>query len=111
MTSLRRHEGFLSVDHRNSPGISDADLTPELRARGFTASRGLFEAPTVRCCHCGTIVILNPDRKRERHYCAPCDHYVCDQPPCITSCTPFERKVDAAMDAAVIEEAKRRLRL
>lgn len=100
MSSLRRHEGVLVVDHRNSPGIREADLTPALRARGFSATQGLVEAPTLRCCHCGTIVILNPDRTRERHYCARCDHYVCDQPGCITTCTPFTQTVDQAVEQA-----------
>lgn len=98
--SKRSQEGYLLVDHRNSPGISEADLTPELRARGFAASRGVHEAPTLRCCHCGTIVILNPDRKRARHYCAKCDHYVCDNPTCVLVCTPLMQTVEAVQEEA-----------
>lgn len=100
MSSLRRHEGYVSVDHRNSPGITEADLTPELRARGFFPTTGMLEAPTLRCCHCGTIVIVNPARTRARHYCQPCDHYVCDQAGCITTCTPFTKTIDETLESA-----------
>jgi hypothetical protein len=80
MSSLKRHDGELTIDHRASPG-----LTPE-QAR----SVGLPGAPlgegtstgfaTVSCSHCGGVWIVNPYRTRERPYCKVCDHYICD--PC-----------------------------
>jgi hypothetical protein len=100
--SKRSHEGYLLIDHRASPGITEADLAtvPEARRAEFQAATGIFEAPTVRCCHCGVIVIINPDRKRPRHHCPKCDHYVCDTASCVLTCTPFVQKVDDTMEQA-----------
>lgn len=96
----RSQEGYLLVDHRNSPGIRDSDLTPAARAAGFQATQGLFESPTIRCAHCGTMVIINPNRTRGRHYCQPCDHYVCDQYGCVTNCTPLKKQIDDILEQA-----------
>ena len=36
---------------------------------------------TMTCSHCKTVVMKNPDRVRERSFCAACNHhYICD--PC-----------------------------
>ena len=72
------HEGYLMVDHRASPG-----LTPEeAMALGYTnATVGegqLYETKTNHCSHCGTVVIMNPDRTRERAFCQACSKYICD---------------------------------
>jgi hypothetical protein len=78
MSSLKRFDGELTIDHRASPG-----LTPE-EARAF----GMPEVPlsegrevslaTVQCNHCGGVWLVNTYRTRERHYCKWCDHYLCD---------------------------------
>ena len=60
-----KRESFLIVDDRLSGG-------------------GLFEAATTTCSHCQRIVVLNPDRTRERGYCRKCVHYICDE--CVTKC-------------------------
>lgn len=64
--SKRRREGYLMVDHRASPG------TP-MYSGGIK-----HEMPTQKCPHCGTHVIINPNRVREREYCRQCDFYICD---------------------------------
>ena len=76
MSSRRRQEGYLLVDHRASPGL-DADA---LQSRGLHPGmgRGTFESSTITCSHCQRVVVMNPDRSRERGYCQKCDHYVCD---------------------------------
>lgn len=68
--SLRKYEGYVMIDHRASPGLP-ADIE---HARGLPpgAGQGLFEAPTYTCSHCQSIVIINPDRKRERASCSSC---------------------------------------
>lgn len=58
---------------------------------------GVQEVPTLTCIHCGVIVILNPERRRDRHFCYKCDHYVCDKPGCIINCNPWMRTVEAGM--------------
>lgn len=76
--SKRSHEGYLMVDHRASPGLpreyaERRGLNPRELGEG-----GLFEAPTLGCPHCGSVVVMNPDRKRERAHCIKCDSYICD---------------------------------
>lgn len=47
------------------------------------------EIPTMTCAHCDNVVILHPQRTRERGFCAKCNAYICDSPPCHISCTPY----------------------
>jgi hypothetical protein len=77
-SSKNIHEGYVMIDHRASPG-----MTPdEARLMGYEpehVSEGkLFETKTNHCCHCGTVVIMNPLRTRERSFCSSCSKYVCD---------------------------------
>lgn len=78
MAGKRNHEGYLLIDHRNSPGVP-ADIArrwgfdPYLMGEGKT-----LEAPTLTCAHCKGSVVLNPERIRKREYCQKCDDYVCD---------------------------------
>jgi hypothetical protein len=76
--SLKRHEGWLFIDHRASPGLPEhvarlAGYDPKLCREG-----ALFETATLTCCHCGNAYAKNPFRVRAREYCKPCDHYICD---------------------------------
>jgi predicted RNA-binding Zn-ribbon protein involved in translation (DUF1610 family) len=57
------------VDHRASPGLPNNPLMGE---------GTLFEAKTNHCPHCGTVVIMNPLRTRERSHCSKCNMYICD---------------------------------
>ncbi len=72
-------EGYLTVDHRASPGIpADAarkmGLDPSLVGEGK-----LYEAATKKCAHCPSVFIMNPLRTRERAYCMQCGGaYICD---------------------------------
>jgi hypothetical protein len=38
-----------------------------------------FEADTYTCSHCEAVVVLNPDRVRERYKCKGCNHHICDE--------------------------------
>jgi len=78
MANLLRPEGYLFVDHRASPG-----LPPEMaRKMGFdpaqVAEGKVFEAATLRCCHCPSVFIKNPGRTRERGHCYKCNDFICD---------------------------------
>jgi len=74
----RSHDGYLFVDHRASPGLP-ADMAI---AAGYDPDQvregKVYEAPTLGCAHCGTHVIINPWRTRERGWCAKCDRYICE---------------------------------
>lgn len=37
-----------------------------------------FEADTYTCSHCQRVVVMNPQRKRERYKCNGCAHHICD---------------------------------
>ena len=94
MSSKRRQEGWLMVDHRNSPGVP---FNPALVGKPLplTAPSGqILESATVTCSHCNVVVVLNPLRTRERGYCAKCDHYVCDTLACTVSCKPLKQLFD-----------------
>lgn len=72
------HEGYLMVDHRASPGLT-SDQALSLGYHPSQVSEGqLFEAKTNHCSHCGTVVIMNPMRTRDRHLCVYCNKYICD---------------------------------
>lgn len=73
-TSQRRFEGEFIVDHRASPGNAKA---PE---------GTLLERATFTCPHCHRIVLVEPLRTRQRHFCFKCDRYTCDTPGCVLEC-------------------------
>lgn len=81
------HEGYIMIDHRASPGTKEV---PE---------GTLLEAATMHCAHCGSVVIMNPGRTRDRANCAKCGKYVCDtcavimkQPDYIH--IPYKKKIE-----------------
>lgn len=69
----------------------------------------VFEADTYTCTHCQTVVIMNPERKRERYKCRGCDHHICD--PCAAlraagaPCKTFRQFADEVMTTAAAAEA------
>ena len=79
MTFLKKsHDGEIFLDHRASPGIP-AGLARRLGYDPSQVKEGaLFEGPTLGCPHCGSCVVLNPLRTRERAHCLSCNMYICD---------------------------------
>lgn len=78
MRSKQIHEGYVMIDHRASPGLSEEQALALGYNPQHVAEGQLFEAKTNHCSHCGTVVIINPLRTRERSYCSYCDKYICD---------------------------------
>lgn len=76
MTSITHGEGYLIADHRASPGVPESVL--HTAGLPSFAGRGVFEAATIHCVHCGGSWIKNPERIRPRGYCRQCVKYVCD---------------------------------
>lgn len=104
MFSKRELEGYLMIDHRESPGVTPEQAMMAGR-NTLPVGRGQrFEAPTVNCSHCERLVVLNPGRTRDRAYCPKCNHYLCDQ--CEAArvqtglCKPFAQRIDEFIDAA-----------
>lgn len=78
MKSLKSAEGYLSIDHRFSPGVP-----PEVAMKTgfdpkFLGEGRFLESATITCAHCLGVVVKNPMRIRERGYCQKCDRYLCD---------------------------------
>jgi len=76
MTSLKRHEGWMFIDNRNSPGVEDEALVKLGYPVG--AGHGLFESATYTCSHCNSVVVIEPKRTRERGFCRGCGQRLCD---------------------------------
>ena len=78
-----KHEDFFCIDHRASPGLTQADLDAA-GVKGPAVGPGqIFEAAALTCRHCGAHVVLNPERFRERGHCFKCSAdpakgYICD---------------------------------
>jgi len=101
MNSLRSHEGYLLIDSRGTPGLTDEQVAEAGLPPG--AGRGAFEAPTFTCSHCQFVVVMNPKRNRERAYCAGCDHLICDgcgaRKAAGAACKTFKQLVDEMQEA------------
>lgn len=106
MSSLKRHEGYIMVDNRASPGLPE-DIARNAGYDPAQCGEGkLYESATLTCSHCKNAFVKNPFRIRERPYCAKCDHYICDwcdaarNDPLYTH-LPFDKKEDLILEAAV----------
>lgn len=90
-----RSEGYLLIDHRNSPGISEADAM-RLRKLGHNCpvmrEGSVTEYATKRCCHCYTPTIYNP--KKHHGHCRKCDDFVCAGCTMRGGCTPMQKQID-----------------
>lgn len=74
-----QREGYLLFDHRASPGLPE-DFARAMGMDPALAKEGkVFEAATLTCAHCKTVVMKNPYRLRERSACMKCGgKYICD---------------------------------
>lgn len=105
MKSLARHEGYLLIDHRFSPGVP-ADVA---RKSGFDPSfmgEGKFlESATITCAHCLGVVVKNTMRIRERAYCQKCDKYICDNCNAQRNAPDYKHICGEAISDAIQEAA------
>jgi hypothetical protein len=111
MPSLRRHEGYLLIDNRGGPGIGEEFLHAVMPDLPAGCGRGVFEAPTITCSHCHAVVVLNPNRQRERPYCRKCDHYICDACGALAAmnggeCRTFNQILDEVQECAAVAEQR-----
>lgn len=105
MLSKRSQEGYLLIDHSDSPGLSERDgFDPRIYGGGKK-----FEAAIYQCKHCQQGIVKNPLRQRARNYCRKCDRYICDQCELERVVSGFEcRTFDKVIDAALTAVAKNR---
>ena len=76
--SKRSHEGYLMIDHRASPGIPEGAARRMGLDPAQVGEGRMMETSTLGCPHCGSVVVLNPQRTRERAHCYKCNRYICD---------------------------------
>lgn len=106
MFSRRELEGYVKIDHRESPGLTTEQLIAAHLPWNMPVGRGMvLEAPTFTCPHCQAVVIINPNRVRERAYCANCDRNVCDNCGAAMRVSgyehkPFKQIIDEFMEQA-----------
>lgn len=101
--SLTSGAGYVIVDHRDSPGVTAADVAHVPGA--IPVGKGqVFEADGLTCSHCQRGILINPQRTRPRGYCGKCDHYVCDGCEAIrvqtNTCVPMVQRFDALQEQA-----------
>lgn len=96
-TKIGGHQGWLIIDHRDSPGIPDS-MAPQVAALGGVPVPGntMVELDTWTCAHCNAVVLKNPDRTRPREVCRKCMKVVCDNHN--LWCEPFAALADAIVD-------------
>lgn len=78
--------GEIVVDHRASPGLPEDIALAAGYDPKFCREGKMYEQATMACAHCPNVVLKNPFRTRDRHYCAKCSgRYICD--PCAFKAT------------------------
>lgn len=97
MKNKRDLEGYVEIDHSNSPGIT-AEQAASIGSKLVVPGGTVFKSATITCSHCKRVVILNPDRSRNRGYCRKCDHAICDRCSLLMKlghpCRPFDRLIE-----------------
>lgn len=114
MSSLKRHEGYLFIDHRASPGITAEFIRScgKNPADFLIVGEGkMVEAATYTCSHCQKVVVIKPDRTRARGYCPKCDRQVCDACEALRflsggECNLFRKRVEVAQEEAFLREQR-----
>lgn len=104
MRTKRSSEGYLLIDHRNSPGI-----TQEFVARngidGPAVAAGVTYESAILTCHgCQGDIIINPNRSRDRAWCMSHDAYLCDNCDARRAaaggeCVPLRQKLEQLWNA------------
>jgi hypothetical protein len=71
-----------------------ARVNGELVSSNAITGGGEQHTPTFTCAHCNTMVLMNPQRRRERHVCARCRRVTCDRPGCLAECNPTDEAIE-----------------
>jgi hypothetical protein len=70
--------GSVIIDHRDSPGLT----AEQARLAGYDPKHcgegAYYEAGTLTCKHCKSVVVKNKFRVRERAFCGKCSGFICD---------------------------------
>lgn len=96
--------GYLVIDHRDSPGLTPADVA-HVPGTQVVAGGSMLERDVMTCSHCQRGVLLNPGRVRARAVCPKCHAYICDgcEEARVASggaCVPFKAVLERAGEIA-----------
>ena len=114
MRSTQKDGGYLLIDNRFGPGVSEefvrANAPPDT---AFAPEGSIFEGATLTCSHCHQVFLKNPLRERERNFCRKCSHYVCDNPACHPAhgCLTLNQVIDEMQEQAALDEQRGVIRL
>lgn len=75
MSSKKEADGYLLVDHRNSPGLPNEHTRRLGLPDGCMGEGTVYEGRTHGCPHCGAPSLIT---RVERNWCRSCDLYICD---------------------------------
>ena len=110
MTSKRAQEGYLLIDNRHAPPVSEDVARASGKNVIGAGVRGVFEAPILTCSHCQAQMVINPLRTRDRPYCRKCDHYLCDGCAAVAAmmgdCAPLKSIFDHAQERQALLSQK-----
>lgn len=105
MHSKRSLEGYLLIENRHAPAVSEDVARASGKNPIGAGVNGVFEASILTCSHCHAQMIVNPMRTRERPFCRKCDHYLCDGCAAVANltgeCTPLKKSLDLAQERAI----------
>lgn len=104
--SLRAGGGFLEIDHRDSPGLTPADVAHMPNALAVPGGQH-YETDVYHCSHCQRMVVLRAVAGKivDRGYCPKCNHYVCNscekmRVATAGLCVPFLARLEKAASIA-----------
>lgn len=100
MHSKRSHEGYLLIDHSESPGLSDRAMAFNGKNLPSGAGRGALERGIVQCGHCSFGMMVTPLEAVDLCYCRKCDRYICDDCKLAQVMTGDCRSIDKIIDQA-----------
>jgi hypothetical protein len=112
MQSKRSHEGYLLIDNRHAPGVSEEMARASGKDVIGAGVNGVLEAAVLTCSHCQKGLIVQPLRTREREYCRKCDHYICDDCALVAKlnggkCLPYQARLDRHQNHLLKQQQRR----
>src|SRR5690242_19633117 len=88
-------KSYFFLDNSNSPvAVTQTLPTGEV----LTVAPGeVVEMAALTCSHCSVVVVLNPQRTRERKWCRRCGGYLCGRPGCVEECNYTLEMIDLGL--------------
>jgi hypothetical protein len=99
MFSRRELEGYVMVDHRESPGFTPQEAA-QAGFRNLPVGKGTkFQGITYRCSHCEAQIVLEiKNRDKSPGHCSKCDRNLCKRCALVWKltgvCRPFNQIID-----------------